>query len=92
MDDDTFDPGPAALTDAAGQTTNGNGDGYAQELTSKKIMARQRTFYIDLKESHNGKFIKISEISRGGQRSTIMFDIEDLDEFLKALEDLKKQA
>lgn len=63
--------------------------GYSQELLSKKIKGRQRTFFIDLKESANGKFVKISELSRGGQRSTIMFDEEDIDAFIEAFQEIK---
>lgn len=62
---------------------------FSQELVSKKIKGRQRTFFIDLKESSNGKFVKISELSRGGQRSTIMFDSEDIDSFLEAFQEIK---
>lgn len=62
---------------------------FSQELVSKKIKGRQRTFFIDLKESSNGKFVKISELSRGGQRSTIMFDGEDIDYFLEAFREIK---
>jgi hypothetical protein len=62
---------------------------FSQELVSRKIKGRQRTFFIDLKESSNGKFVKISEISRGGQRSTIMFDGEDIDGFLEAFQAIK---
>lgn len=53
------------------------------------IHARQRTFYIDLKQSGNGKFLKISEKSRGGQKTTIMFDVEDLDKMIEALQEMK---
>jgi hypothetical protein len=68
----------------------GGGQGrYAQDLHSVTIHARQRTFYIDLKESGNGKFFKISEKSRGGQKTTIMFDVEDLDPFIAALQEMK---
>ncbi len=68
----------------------GNGGGrYAQDLHSVTIHARQRTFYIDLKESTNGKFFKVSEKSRGGQKTTIMFDVEDLDKFLEAFQEMK---
>jgi hypothetical protein len=63
---------------------------FSQELVSRKIKGRQRTFFIDLKESSNGKFVKISELSRGGQRSTIMFDGEDIDSFLEAFQEIKR--
>lgn len=70
----------------------GNGGGnrsFADDLHSVTIHARQRTFYIDLKQSGNGKFFKISEKSRGGQKTTIMFDSEDLDKFIEALQEMK---
>ena len=69
----------------------GGGDNsrYGQELHSITIRARQRTFYIDLKQSGNGKFFKVSEKSRGGQKSTIVFDVEDLDAMINALQEMK---
>lgn len=62
---------------------------FAQDVHSVTIHARQRTFYIDLKQSGNGKFFKISEKSRGGQKTTIMFDSEDLDQFIAAFNEMK---
>lgn len=70
----------------------GGGDAggrYGTELHSITIRARQRTFYIDLKQSGNGKFFKVSEKSRGGQKSTIVFDVEDLDAMIGALQEMK---
>lgn len=73
------------------QARGGNQQGgrYAQDLHSITIHARQRTFYIDLKESGNGKFFKVSEKSRGGQKTTIMFDVEDLEQFIKAFQEMQ---
>jgi hypothetical protein len=88
MQDDVFASDPMASP----QSMNMGGAMPAQfsrEVLSKKIKGRQRTFFIDLKESANGKFVKISELSRGGQRSTIMFDAEDMDPFLEALQEMK---
>jgi len=62
---------------------------FANDIHSVTIHARQRTFYIDLKESGNGRFFKISEKSRGGQKTTIMFDSEDLDKFIDAFAEMK---
>lgn len=68
----------------------GAGDArYGQELHSVTIRARQRTFYIDLKQSNSGKFVKVSEKSRGGQKTTIIFDIEDLPAFIAALQEMQ---
>lgn len=69
-----------------------SGGRFADEVHSITIHARQRTFYIDLKQSGNGKFFKVSEKSRGGQKSTIMFDAEDLDQFIKALEEMRSHV
>lgn len=68
---------------------NNAGGRFANDIHSVTIHARQRTFYIDLKESGNGKFFKISEKSRGGQKTTIMFDVEDLDKIIEALQEMK---
>ncbi len=62
---------------------------YGEELHSVTIRARQRTFYIDLKQSGSGKFLKVSEKSRGGQKTTIIFDIEDLPAFIAALQEMQ---
>ena len=76
----------------APQRSYGGGSGgrsFAQDIHSVTIQARQRTFYIDLKQSGNGKFFKISEKSRGGQKTTIMFDAEDLPRFIEALQEMQ---
>ena len=65
---------------------------FADEIHSITIHARQRTFYIDLKQSGNGKFFKISEKSRGGQKTTIMFDAEDLEKFIEAFQEMKSHV
>lgn len=72
-----------------GGSNGGGGRQYADEIHSVTIHARQRTFYIDLKQSGNGKFIKVSEKSRGGRKTTIMFDVEDLDQIIAALNEMK---
>jgi len=72
-----------------GNNNSSGGGRFAQDLHSITIHARQRTFYVDLKESANGKFFKVSEKSRGGQKTTIMFDVEDLDQFIQAFQEMK---
>lgn len=68
----------------------GRGGGYAQELFSKTIHAKFRTFYVDLKESVNGKFLKVSEKSRG-RKSTIMMDAEDVPAMIEALQEAQQK-
>lgn len=72
-----------------GGAGGGAGGRYGEELHSITIRARQRTFYIDLKQSANGKFFKVSEKSRGGQKSTIVFDVEDLPAMIAALQEMQ---
>jgi len=78
---------PAATSgdQSGGSYHGGQGGNFANEIYSEKISAKFRTFFIDVKESGNGKFIKISEKSRGGKKSTIMMDSEDVPEFIEAL-------
>lgn len=85
-------PSPSHGGGAPRPPRQGGGGGnrsFADDLHSVTIHARQRTFYIDLKQSGNGKFLKISEKSRGGQKTTIMFDSEDLDKMIEALTEMK---
>ncbi len=81
-------PIPETVTSDGDLPSSAGGRSYASELFSKQIKAKFRTFYIDLKESSNGKFIKISEKSHG-RKSTIMMDAEDVTMFIEALEEVK---
>lgn len=86
FDDDLTSSEPAAPAPSTGG--GGGGGRFADEIYSKTIQAKFRTFYVDLKESSNGKFLKISEKSRG-RKSTIMMDAEDIPEMIAALEEVK---
>ena len=82
-------PMPAQQPPMRPQGGGGGGQrGFADDIHSITIHAKQRTFYIDLKQSGNGKFFKVSEKSRGGQKTTIMFDAEDLTQFRAALDEM----
>ncbi len=83
------DTGSAHDSSSMGMSSSSQGGGkYADEIFSKQIRATFRTFYVDLKESSNGKFVKISEKSHG-RKSTIMMDGEDIDAFIEALQEVK---
>ncbi len=93
FDDDLTSSEPAKSTTSEGSqggSGGGGGGGYAKELFSKTIHAKFRTFYVDLKESSNGKFVKVSEKSRG-RKSTIMMDAEDVPAMIEALQEVQKQ-
>lgn len=64
---------------------------FAQEIYSKTIQAKFRTFYVDLKKSSNGFFVKISEKSHG-RKSTIMMDMEDVAPIIAALQEVNSHA
>jgi hypothetical protein len=81
-------PMPAAVPPARAPYQGGGQRGFADDIHSITIHAKQRTFYIDLKQSSNGKFFKVSEKSRGGQKTTIMFDAEDLQQFRAAFDEM----
>ena len=81
--------GPVPPAQPSGPSMGGGNRSFAQDVHSITIHARQRTFYVDLKQSGNGKFFKVSEKSRGGQKTTIMFDSEDLDQFIAAFQEMK---
>jgi hypothetical protein len=83
------DDHPAPAAPRAPRAPGGTGGRFADEIHSVTIHGRQRTFYIDLKQSGNGKFFKVSEKSRGGQKTTIMFDAEDLPKFVEALQEMQ---
>ena len=85
--DDDFSSSESNQTTAGNSNDNG---GYAQELFSKTVHAKFRTFYIDVKESRNGKFLKISEKSRG-KKSTIMMDAEDVPAVIEAMNEATKK-
>lgn len=75
-------------SDEGAGASSGGSRGYASEVFSKKLQTKYRTFYIDLKESSNGKFVKISEKSHG-RKSTIMMDGEDIVLFIEALKEVQ---
>ncbi len=83
--------GPGPASSQGGSSPAGGSRSFAQDVHSITIHARQRTFYVDLKQSGNGKFFKVSEKSRGGQKTTIMFDSEDLDQFIAAFQEMKSK-
>ena len=89
-DDYQFDDVENESESVAPEPTNEGNNGYASELFSKQIKAKFRTFFVDLKESSNGKFVKISEKSHG-RKSTIMMDAEDVPVFIQALTEVQEK-
>jgi hypothetical protein len=53
-------------------------------LASEKIAIDRKIFFLDLKENHRGRFLKITE-DVGGRRDTIMLPAPVFKEFHEAL-------
>ncbi len=58
---------------------------HSREIFSEMLSGKYRTFFVDVKETSQGKLLKISEKSRGGKKSTIMMDAVDVPAFLEIL-------
>jgi hypothetical protein len=56
-------------------------------IATEKLVHERKIFFLDLKENHRGRFLKITE-DVGGRRDTIMLPAEVFKEFLEALERL----
>jgi len=58
---------------------------FGEEIFSQKIEARNRTIFVDLKKNANGKFLKVSERLKNGNRNTIMVGEEEMPDFVDAI-------
>ena len=56
-------------------------------IASEKVAIERKIFFLDLKENHRGRFLKITE-DVGGRRDTIMLPAPVFKEFLEALQRL----
>lgn len=59
-------------------------------LYTKKIITRNKAFFLDLKENPNGKFLKVTE-SNGEKRSFVFIPEEGLKEFGESLVEMLKE-
>ncbi len=60
------------------------------ELYSVKFDTQHKTFFLDLKQSANGKYLKISE-KRFGKKTTVIVPEEGIDPLLKGIEEIKSK-
>jgi|JI9StandDraft_1071089.scaffolds.fasta_scaffold163282_1 hypothetical protein len=64
-----------------------------KDLFTEKVLAGKRTYFIDLKEKHNGDhLVKITESRKNeGEaiRSTVMIFQEDFDKFFEAMDKIR---
>ncbi|KAL5961902.1 Transcriptional activator protein Pur-alpha [Taenia solium] len=59
-----------------------------QELATKTIQVQNKRFYLDIKQNSRGRFIKITEVAVGGQKSRILMSIPAAQELREKLEKL----
>jgi hypothetical protein len=59
----------------------------APPIASEKVRVDRKIFFMDLKENHRGRVLKITE-DVGGRRNTIMLPKEAFADFVAALERL----
>lgn len=59
-----------------------------QELATKTIQIQNKRFYVDVKQNSRGRFIKITEVAVGGQKSRILMSIPAAREFSEKLNKL----
>lgn len=70
---------------------NGNEtDRMEDTLYSKKIITRNKAFFLDFKQNSNGKFLKVTE-SSGDKRSFVFIPEEGLKEFCESLNEILAQ-
>ena len=56
-------------------------------IATEKVLSDRKIFFLDLKENHRGRVLKITE-DVGGRRNTIMLPSEAFGEFVAALQRL----
>ncbi|MFH4979351.1 hypothetical protein AB6A40_006060 [Gnathostoma spinigerum] len=61
-----------------------------QELASRMLFVQSKRFYVDVKENHRGRFIKLAEVPLGGRKSRLILSMsaavafrDHLDKFVK---------
>lgn len=58
-------------------------------ICTEKIIADRKTFFIDLKSNARGRVVRITE-KVSSNRDRIMVPAEILDDFIEALQDIRK--
>ncbi|BHF57576.1 hypothetical protein SprV_0100051800 [Sparganum proliferum] len=59
-----------------------------QELASRTIQIQNKRFYLDVKQNPRGRFIKLTEVGVGGQKSRILMSVPAANELKEKVEKL----
>jgi len=62
-----------------------------KELASQQVQIQSKRFYIDVKENHRGRFIKLAEVGIGGRKSRIILSIPAAIELKQHLGEFSEQ-
>jgi len=68
-----------------GDSEQGNGD--TKELASKMVLIQNKRFYLDVKKNDRGMFVKVAEVSPGGNKSRLTLSMATAAEFRDLLGD-----
>ena len=58
-----------------------------ETLFTKKIITRNKAFFLDFKQNDNGKFLKVTE-NNGNKRSFVFIPEEGLKEFSESIHEI----
>jgi len=56
---------------------------YSEPIAAEKVGVDRKVFFLDLKENHRGRFLKVTE-DVAGRRNTVILPAEGFNEFLEA--------
>lgn len=73
-----------------GNSSENGADRMEDTLYTRKIITRNKAFFLDLKQNNNGKFLKVTE-SSGEKRSFVFIPEEGLKEFSDSLVEILQE-
>ena len=53
----------------------GGSAGHEEELATKMLQIQSKRFYLDVKQNHRGRFMKIAEVGAGGKKSRLLLSM-----------------
>lgn len=77
---DDSHPTSSNVSSAGGEQTSG-GQQTEQELATKTLHIQHKRFYLDVKQNHRGRFIKVAEVGSAGRKSRLLLSMGASREF-----------
>ncbi|KAH9410431.1 hypothetical protein TYRP_010191 [Tyrophagus putrescentiae] len=66
---------------SAGGDQQGGSQQNEQELATKTLFIQHKRFYLDVKQNHRGRFIKVAEVGTAGRKSRLLLSMSAAREF-----------